>query len=169
MANWIQRLLTRMGSPAGASISADIADVKADIAALALSQGYQEQVGVDFDLDAIPTTLASPPPAPTAANTVFAIGPVADTVYALRSLWVSITSFGATGTQMTFSLWTYVNAVVTEVDSVDVKVLGLQNLTDLFGLAEVHSEGIWITAKIDAGTATGACEGTVRYALVVLP
>jgi len=49
------------------------------------------------------------------------------------------------------------------VTSVDVSTLGIQNLMDLFGLPEVHGDGIWITAQTDVGT-TGACSGTYRYA-----
>ncbi|GAI73904.1 unnamed protein product, partial [marine sediment metagenome] len=55
---------------------------------------------------------------------------------------------------------------VTKVDEVDVSTLGIQNLMDLFGLPEVHADGIWITVVTDATDEPGdaACEGSYRYA-----
>ncbi|GAH19952.1 unnamed protein product, partial [marine sediment metagenome] len=84
----------------------------------------------------------------------------------LRSLWVNITSLGYEGTKLTFKLWVPLNGVVTEVDSVEVALLGIQNLMDLFGLPEVHADGIWVTVQTDSVVEPGdaACSGTFRWA-----
>ena len=49
---------------------------------------------------------------------------------------------------------------------VDVASLGIQNMVDIFGLQEVHGDGIWITVQSDAtpGSDDAACEGTYRWA-----
>jgi hypothetical protein len=156
--NWIQKLMTRLGAPAGASISADVA---ANL--VSLTKKWEEVLPASvFDLAVIPTTLAAPPPTPTAANTVVKIDAVADYTFSLRDLIISTTSFG-TGTKLTFSLWKMVNGVLTDVDDVEVSVLGIQNMMDIFGLQEVVSDAIYVTVVVDAG-ATGACEGTYQYA-----
>ena len=124
---------------------------------------YQEQIpDADFALAAIDTILTANPPAADAENSVVDIDQVAGSTFVLRSIWINVTSFG-TGAKLIFKLWTLVNAVVTMVDSVDVVSLGIQNLVDIFGLQEVHADGIWITVQTDVGT-TGACSGTYRYA-----
>jgi hypothetical protein len=129
---------------------------------------YQEQIPeVDFELSAIDDTLTSPPPAADAENSIVDIDEIAQSTFALRSLVVNVTSFG-TGTKLTFKLWAMVNDVVTAVDTVDISVLGIYNLMDLFGLPEVHSDGIWVTVVTDAG-ATGACSGTWKYAKATEP
>ncbi|MBA7679753.1 hypothetical protein ES703_88056 [subsurface metagenome] len=48
----------------------------------------------------------------------------------------------------------------------EVSDLGIQNLMDLFGLQEVHADGIWVTVVTDATDEPGdaACEGSYRYA-----
>jgi len=126
-------------------------------------QSYQEQIpDTDFALAAIDNVLTVNPPNADAENSVVDIDQVADSTFVLRSLWVNVTSFG-TGTQLTFELWVLLNGVVTSVDSIVVNVLGIQNLVDIFGLQEVHADGIWITVITDAGN-TGACSGTYRYA-----
>ncbi|MBA7628715.1 hypothetical protein ES703_36210 [subsurface metagenome] len=123
----------------------------------------QEQIpDSDFNLAAIDTALGSDPPAADVANSIVDLDERVNLTYALRSLWVNVTSFG-TGTQMTFQLWVMLNGSVVSVDSVVVSALGIQNLMDIFGLPEVHADGIWITAIVDVGT-TGACSGTFRYA-----
>ena len=138
------------------------------IAGIAGVNTYQEQIpDVDFDLAVIDDDLTAPPPNADAENSVVDIDENAGDTFVLRSLWVKITSFGTTGgTKLTFSLWTLVKGVVTEVDSVDVSDLGIQNLMDLFGLQEVHADGIWITVVTDATDEPGdaACEGTYRWA-----
>jgi len=106
--------------------------------------------------------LTNPPPGADAANSIVDIDQKNNRTYVLRSLWVNVTSFG-TGTQLTFQLWVLLNGVVTSVDSVVVNALGIQNLVDIFGLQEVHANGIWITVITDVGN-TGACSGTFNYA-----
>jgi len=142
--------------------------IKAAIDAIAGVNSYQEQIpDVDFDLAVIDDDLTAPPPTADAENSVVDIDENAGNTFVLRSLWVKITSFGTTGgTKLTFSLWTLVKGVVTEVDSVDVDTLGIQNLMDLFGLQEVHADGIWITVVTDATDEPGdaACEGSYRWA-----
>ena len=116
----------------------------------------------DFALAAIDTVLTNPPPGADAENSIVDIDQKNNRTFVLRSLWVNITSWG-TGAQMTFQLWVLLNGVVTSVDSVVVNALGIQNLADIFGLQEVHADGIWITVITDVGN-TGACSGTFRYA-----
>ena len=124
---------------------------------------YQEDIpDTDFSLAAIDTALGSDPPSADAENSIVDIDQKQNRTFALRSLWVNITNWG-TGAQMTFELWVLINGVVTSVDSVVVNVLGIQNLMDLFGLPEVHADGIWVTVITDVGN-TGACSGTFRYA-----
>ncbi len=124
---------------------------------------YQEQIpDTDFSLAAIDDTLTADPPSADAENSMVDIDAIVGSTFVLRGLWVNVTSFG-TGAKLIFKLWTLVNAVVTMVDSVDVAALGIQNLVDIFGLQEVHADGIWITAQTDVGT-TGACSGTYRWA-----
>jgi len=123
----------------------------------------QEQIpDTDFELTAIDTALTAAPPSADAANSIVDLDERVNLSYILRSLWVNVTSFG-TGTQMTFQLWVLLNGSVVSVDSVVVSALGIQNLMDIFGLPEVHADGIWITAIVDVGSA-GACSGTYRYA-----
>ncbi len=124
---------------------------------------YQESIpDTDFSLAAIDTVLTSDPPAADAENSIVDIDQKQNRAFVLRSLWVNVTDFG-TGAQLTFELWVLLNGVVTSVDSVVVNALGIQNLVDIFGLQEVHADGIWITAITDVGN-TGACSGTFRYA-----
>ena len=126
-------------------------------------QVYREQIpDTDFALAAIDDTVTTPPPSADTENSVVDIDVNAGDTFVLRSLWVNVTSFG-TGTKLTFELWTLLNAAVTKVDSVDVADLGIQNLMDIFGVQEVHADGIWITVKTDVGS-TGACSGTYRFA-----
>jgi len=137
--------------------------IKAAIDVIGGVNTYQEQIpDTDFNLAAVSLAMATDPPGAPAANSVVDIDQVAGSTFVLRSIWINITSFG-TGTLLKFKLWTLVNAVVTKVDEVDVASLGIQNLADIFGLQEVHADGIWITVQCDAG-ATGACAGTYRYA-----
>jgi len=139
--------------------------IKAAIDAIAGVNSYQEQIpDTDFNLAAIDDTLTADPPNADAENSVVDIDENAGDTFALRSLWANITSFGTAGTKLTFGLWVLVNAVVTQVDSVDVTDLGIQNLMDLFGLQEVHADGIWITVLTDSGSADAACSGTWKYA-----
>ena len=143
------------------NVSSVIRYLKGIIAAVV--QIYQEQIpDTDFALAAIDTTLTNPPPTADAENSIVDIDQVADSTFVLRSLWVNVTSFG-TGATMTFQLWVLLNGVVTSVDSVIVNALGIQNLMDIFGLSEVHADGIWITAIVDVGN-TGACSGTYNFA-----
>jgi len=126
---------------------------------------YQEDIpGTDFALAAIDTIITNAPPSAALdnENTVVEIPLRQNKTFVLRSLWVDVTDFGG-GTQLTFQLWVPLNGTVTSVDSVVVNTLGIQNLMDIFGLPEVHADGIWITVITDAG-ATGACSGTFRYA-----
>ena len=121
----------------------------------------------DFDLDTIDDGLTVDPPSADVANSIVDLDERVNLAYVLRSLWVDVTNFGTTaGTKLTFSLWTLVKGVVTEVDSVEVSDLGIQNLMDLFGLQEVHADGIWVTVVTDATDEPGdaACEGSYRYA-----
>ena len=124
---------------------------------------YQEQIpDTDFSKTAIDTTLTTDPPNADAANSIVDLDQRVSLTYVLRSLWINTTNFG-TGTKIVYKLWTLLNGAVTMVASVDVSTLGIQNLMDLFGLPEVHGDGIWITAQTDVGN-TGACSGTYRYA-----
>jgi len=68
------------------------------------------------------------------------------------------------GAKLIFKLWTMLNTAVTMVDSVDVTATGIQNLVDIFGLQEVHADGIWITVLTDSASADAACSGTWKYA-----
>lgn len=120
----LDALVTTVGV-AGAGLTAVTADI---------GTAFQEVLTPGtFDLSAIPTTIASPPPSATAANSVVDIDVVASTTHVLRSLWVNVTSFG-TGATMTFGLWVTLNSVVTQVDEAVVSATGIQNLMDLFGL-----------------------------------
>ncbi|MBA7665620.1 hypothetical protein ES703_73694 [subsurface metagenome] len=126
---------------------------------------YSEEIpDTDFALAAIDNGLGSNPPTADVENSIVGIDQVADSTFVLRSLWVSITSLGTAGTKLTFGLWVMLNTVVTQVDSVDVAALSIQNLVDLFGLQEVHADGIWVTVLTDSGAADAACSGTFRYA-----
>ncbi|MBA7610102.1 hypothetical protein ES703_17307 [subsurface metagenome] len=125
----------------------------------------QEQIpDTDFALAAIDNTLTADPPSADAENSIVDLDERVNLTYVLRSLWVNVTSFGTAGTQLTFQLWVLLNGVVTSVDSVVVDALGIQNLMDIFGLQEVHADGIWITVITDSGSADAACSGTYRYA-----
>ena len=135
------------------------------IAGLAGVNTYMEQIpDTDFALAAIDNALTVDPPTADPENSVVDIDQNAGDTFVLRSLWVNTTSFGTAGTKLTFALWVLVNAVVTQVDSVDVTALGIQNLMDLFGLQEVHADGIWITVLTDSGSADAACSGTYKWA-----
>jgi len=124
---------------------------------------YEEQIpDSDFNLAAIDTALGADPPSADAENSVVDIDQKVNKTFVLRSLWVNVTSFG-TGANMTFQLWVLLNGSVASVDSVVIDTTGIQNLMDIFGLPEVHADGIWITAIVDVGT-TGACSGTYKYA-----
>lgn len=133
-----------------------------------LKRVYQEDIpGTDFDLAVIDDTLTTDPPSADAENSIVDLDQRVNLSYVLRSLWVNTTSFGTTGgTKLTFALWVLLNGTVTMVDEVEVTALGIQNLMDLFGLPEVHADGIWITVVTDATDEPGdaACEGTYRYA-----
>lgn len=134
-----------------------------EIGVVQVKRTYQEQVpDTDFALAAIDNALGANPPNADTENSVVDIDQKQNRAFALRSLWVNVTNFG-TGTQLTFQLWVLLNGVVTSVDSVVVNALGIQNLVDIFGLQEVHADGIWITAITDVGN-TGACSGTYRFA-----
>jgi len=125
----------------------------------------QEQIpDTDFALAAIDDTLTADPPSADAENSIVDLDQRVNLTYVLRSLWVNVTSFGTAGTQLTFQLWVLLNGSVTSVDSVVVDALGIQNLMDIFGLQEVHADGIWITVITDSGSADAACSGTYRYA-----
>ncbi|GAJ09618.1 unnamed protein product, partial [marine sediment metagenome] len=144
--------------------------IKDAIDAIAGVNTYQEQIpDTDFALALIDDELTADPPNADAENSVVDIDAIADpaTTFVLRSLWVNITSFGTTGgTKLTFSLWIPINGVITEVDSVEVSSLGIQNLMDLFTLQEVHADSIHITVVTDATDEPGnaACSGTWKYA-----
>ena len=124
---------------------------------------YEEQIpDTGFSLAAVDPTLSNDPPSADAANSVVDIDQKVNRTFVLRSLWVNITNLGGGTNTMTFKLWVDVGGTATEVDSVDVTVTGYRNLMDIFGLPEVHADGIWITAQVNAGT--GACAGIYRYA-----
>ena len=138
-----------------------------EVGIVQLKRVYQEQIDdTDFSLAVIDDTLTNPPPSADAENSIVDIGQKHNRAFVLRSLWVDVTDFGTAGTKLTFKLWVMVNTAVTEVDSVDVAGLGIQNLMDLFGLPEVHADGIWLTVQTDSDASPGdaACEGTFRYA-----
>jgi len=118
----------------------------------------------DFALVAIDNVLTNPPPTPDAANTIVEIDERPNRTHVLRSLWVDVTDFGTAGTKLTFSLWTILGGAPVEVDIVDVAVLGIQNLMDLFGLPEIFSDAIYITVITDSAGADAACSGTYNYA-----
>lgn len=88
----------------------------------------------------------------------------ANYTHALRSLWLNVTSLGTNGTKLTFKLWVYLGGAAVEVDSVDVAATGMQNLMDLFGLQEVHADGIWVTVVGDTDSADAAVSGVYRCA-----
>ncbi len=137
------------------------------IAGIAGVNTYMEQIpDTDFDLVAIPEDLATDPPDAPAANSVVDIDVNAGDTFVLRSLFVKINSFGTGGNKLIFKLWTLLNTAITMVDEVDVTSLGIQNLMDIFGLQEVHGDGIWITVQSDAtpGSDDADCEGTYRWA-----
>lgn len=142
--------------------------IMAAIGTIAGVNTYQEEIpDTDFNLIAIINTLVTDPPGAPAVNSVVDIDQVGGSTFVLRSLWVNVTNFGTTGgTKLIFKLWVMLNAVVTMVDSVDVASLGIQNLVDIFGLQEVHADGIWITVQTDATDDPGdaKCKGTYRYA-----
>ncbi len=128
-----------------------------------VKRAYQEDIpATDFALAAIDTVLTNPPPAADAENSIVDIDLRNNRTHVLRSFWVEVTNFG-TGAQLTFQLWVPSNGVVTSVDSRVINALGFYNLMDMFGLPEVHADGIWITAITDVGN-TGACSGTYDYA-----
>lgn len=124
---------------------------------------YKEQIpDTDFSKTAIDNALSSNPPSADAANRIVDIDQKNKRTYVLRSLWVNVTSFGG-GTQLTFQLWLLLNGTVTSVESKVVNSTGIIDLMDLFGVSEVHGDGIWVTAITDSGS-TGACSGTYRFA-----
>jgi len=129
---------------------------------------YQEAIpDTDFDLALIDDALTADPPSADAENSIVDLDQRTNQTRVLRSLWVNTTSFGTTdGTKLTYALWVLLNGTVTKVDEVEVSALGIQNLMDLFGLPEVHADGIWITVVTDATDEPGdaACEGSYRYA-----
>jgi len=192
--NWIKKIFDRIGAPTGASIAADVAltaktsEVETTTIALGggsaatttraglllryivdnlvAANGMREVIpDTYFAKIAIDTTLTNPPPAPDAENTIVSIAAVADTEFCLRGLWANISSFG-TGTTMTFTLWVSVNGTPIAVDTVIVSATGYQNLMDLFGLPEINSASIYVTAVVDVGN-TGACSGTYHYASAI--
>lgn len=133
------------------------------LAAITGVNSYQEAIPAStFTLAAIDTTLTADPPAPDVENTVLAIAYSAGNCYVLRGLWVNTTSFG-TGASITYKLWLRNGAATTEVDGTIVTDTGWQNLTDLFGLQEVHADSIYVTAQTDVGS-TGAASGMYHYA-----
>jgi len=160
--------LTALGQELLEVLARNFAQAHVDIAEVSLKRSYQEDIpDTDFALAVIDNVLTNPPPSADAENSIVDIDQKSGRTYVLRSLWVNITSFGTEGTTLTFKLWVPLNGVVTEVDSVDVpNVLGIQNLMDLFGLQEVHADGIWITVQTDSVEDPGdaACSGTFRFA-----
>ncbi|MBA7577675.1 hypothetical protein ES708_19528 [subsurface metagenome] len=130
-----------------------------------VKRAYQENIpDADFALAAIDNALDANPPGADDENSIVDIDQKNGRTYVLRSLWVNVTSFGTAGTKLTFGLWVLLNEVVTQVDSVDVAVLGIQNLADIFGLQEVHANGIWVTVLTDSASGDAACSGTFNYA-----
>ena len=124
---------------------------------------YEEQMpDTDFSLAAVDPTLSNDPPSADAENSIVDLDLKVNRTFVLRSLWVNITNLGGGTATMTFKLWIDVGGTATEVDSVDVTATGYRNLMDIFGLPEVHADGIYITAQVNAGT--GACAGIYRYA-----
>jgi hypothetical protein len=127
---------------------------------------YQEVIpDTYFSKAAIDTTLTNPPPTPDVDNTIVQIDAVVNTVFNLRGLWINTTSFG-TGTTITYTLWLQTTAspgAPVAVDSVVVSSTGWQSLMDLFGLQEVNSMSIYVTAVTDVGN-TGAASGYYHYA-----
>ncbi|MBA7555583.1 hypothetical protein ES705_48254 [subsurface metagenome] len=155
--------LTALGQELLEVLARNFAQAHIDITEVSLKGAYQEQIpDSDFALAAIDTVHTVDPPACDAENSVVDIDQKTGRTYVLRSLWVNVTDFG-TGDTLTFELWVLLNGVVTSVDSVVVNALGIQNLMDLFGLPEVHANGIWVTVITDVGN-TGACSGTYNYA-----
>lgn len=139
--------------------------IKAAIDAIGASQAYQEQIpDTDFALAAIDDTLTASPPSADAENKVVDIDQNTGDTFVLRSLWVNITSLGTAGTKLIFKLWVMLNMAVTKVDEVEISSLGIQNLMDIFGLPEVHADGIWVTVQTDSASGDAACSGTYRYA-----
>ena len=137
--------------------------LKTLIDSIAGVNSYQELIpDTDFALAAIDVALTTDPPGADAENSVVDIDANAGDTFVLRSLFVSITSFG-TGALLTFKLWVPVNGTITKVDEVDVTSLGIQNLMDIFGLQEIYADSIHITVQCDVGN-TGACSGTWKYA-----
>ncbi|MBA7651567.1 hypothetical protein ES703_59386 [subsurface metagenome] len=130
-----------------------------------VKRAYQEDIpDTDFALAAIDNALGANPPNADAENSIVDIDQKNGRTYVLRSLWVNVTSFGTAGNKLTFGLWVLLNEVVTQVDTVDVATLGIQNLVDIFGLQEVHANGIWVTVLTDSASADAACSGTFNYA-----
>ena len=155
--------LTTLGQWLLRSLARNLAQAHIHPLTVNVKRSYQEDIpDTDFALAAIDIAHTVDPPACDAENSIVDIDQKNGRTYVLRSLWVNITNWG-TGAQMTFELWVLINGVVTSVDSVVVADLGIQNLMDLFGLPEVHADGIWVTVIVDVGN-TGACSGTFRYA-----
>ncbi len=155
--------LTTLGQWLLRSLARNLAQAHIHPMTVNVKRSYQEQIpDSDFALAVIDTVLTADPPNADAENSIVDIDQKTGRTYVLRSLWVNITDWGA-GTQLTFQLWVLVNGVVTSVDSRVIDVLGFHNLMDIFGLPEVHADGIWITAITDVG-ATGACSGTFNFA-----
>jgi len=157
--------LTALGQELLEVLARNLAQAHVDTTEVSLKRSYQEDIpDTDFALAAIDNALGANPPNADAENSIVDIDQRSGRAYVLRSLWVNVTSFGTAGTQLTFQLWVPLNGVVTSVDSVVVNALGIQNLVDIFGLQEVHADGIWITVITDSGAADAACSGTYRYA-----
>ena len=124
--------------------------------AVQVKRVYQEDIpDTDFELDAIDDVLTNPPPSADVENSIVDIDQKQNRTFVLRSLWVDITSLGFEGTKLTFKLWVPLNGTVTMVDSVEVAATGIKNLVDLFGLQEVHADGIFITVETDSTSEPG--------------
>ncbi|MBA7630679.1 hypothetical protein ES703_38203 [subsurface metagenome] len=157
--------LTALGTLLLRSLARNLAQAHLHPLLVNVKRAYQEDIpDTDFTLAAIDNALGTNPPNADPANSIVDLDQKNGRTYVLRSLWVNVTSFGTAGTKLTFGLWVLLNEVVTQVDTVDVAVPGIQNLVDIFGLQEVHADGIWITVITDSGIADAACSGTFNYA-----
>jgi len=129
----------RIGAPAGASISADIAAVLATITGT--TGIFHEQADVAVNITAING----------AETDVFDLN-VANTRYIVRSLRLKCADPGAN--TVTVRLYKLVNDVSLQVDSFDITAANFatyHSLMDMFGLPHLAGDDLQVTVRASAG------------------
>lgn len=135
-------IYARLGAPAGASVSADIAAIQAD---MDVQEGVigivHDQVDAAVSINAVNT----------GETDVLHLN-AASTRYIVRSLRLKCADPGAN--TVTVRLYELINDVLTEVDSYDIDSTNYtyyHSLMDMFGLPQLAGDELQVTVRASAG------------------